>query len=213
VGVETNDSSNVGTIQLYTTTVTCTAPSTTPYTASDILQTKPTAITNPKFLATAGIQVGPGTGLVTKSAGDLGFSSFQYGTIVSYNLTGLVRAGTSASTAGYLSPNTTIAASAAYPFTTNTKAYLTLPQASLLSGMTVGLSTGPSGSNTVVVLVSNGSTATSFTLTLTGTTTFASIYNISSLFNAGDKLNLTVTYTGAGTSNTAQNLVVQLYLL
>jgi hypothetical protein len=70
VGVETNDTSDTGSIQLRTTTVGVTTPTAgQSYTASDILQTNPTTIDNPSYLASAGIQIGPGVDLVTKSAG------------------------------------------------------------------------------------------------------------------------------------------------
>jgi hypothetical protein len=213
VGVETNDSSNTGSIQLRATTVSCGTPSTTPYTASDILQTSPATFTNPTYLSSSGIQFGPGSGLVTKTAGTLGFSTYLYPTIVTYNLTGNVKDNSTARTGpGYLSPYTTVVSSSAYPYSSSSTSYFMVPQTALLAGMSVALSTGASSTYTVTVTVTNGSNSTGFALTLTGTTTLASMYNKSSLFNAGDKLNVSLTYTGAA-SNTAQNLVVQLYLI
>lgn len=62
--------------------------STDAYTASDILQTTPYTISDPTYLASTGIQIGPGTDLVTKSAGEKGFSTYIYPTVIYYGLKG-----------------------------------------------------------------------------------------------------------------------------
>ena len=54
------------------------------YTASDILQTNPAIITNPTYLSSAGIQLGPGTDLINKTAGGKGFSTYTYLTNLYY---------------------------------------------------------------------------------------------------------------------------------
>ena len=103
VGVETADSGNTGSAQLRTTTVGCVKPTSGQgYTASDIMQTNPTTITDPTFLASSGIQVGPGVDLVTKSAGSKGFSCYVYPTIIYYGLRGDVLTGVN----GWLWPGT-----------------------------------------------------------------------------------------------------------
>jgi hypothetical protein len=77
IGVETADPSNVGSIQLRSTTIGTVLPSVgQTYTASDILQTNPSTLPNPTYLASAGIQIGPGVDLVTKSAGQGPFSIY-----------------------------------------------------------------------------------------------------------------------------------------
>ena len=107
VGVETNDTTNLGSIQLRTTTVGVVRPTTgQTYSASDILQTTPATMTDPTYLASPGIQVGPGVDLVTKSAGNKGFSVYTYPTTVYYGLRGDISAGSSG---GYLWPGTTVA--------------------------------------------------------------------------------------------------------
>jgi hypothetical protein len=54
------------------------------YTASDILQTNPSTVVNPAYLASAGIQIGPGVDLVTKTAGGAPFSTYTYPTTIFY---------------------------------------------------------------------------------------------------------------------------------
>jgi len=94
VGVETNDSSNIGSIQLRTSSIGCVFPLTwETYTASDILQTTPVVITDPAYLASPGIQVGLGVDLVTKYAGSKPFLSYSYPTIIFYGLRGFMRDG------------------------------------------------------------------------------------------------------------------------
>lgn len=91
VGVETNDPALLGSIQLRSTTIgTKTPTGVQTYSASDILQTTPPTIADPTYLASTGIQVGPGTDLVTKSAGMRGFSTYVYPTILYYGLRGNV---------------------------------------------------------------------------------------------------------------------------
>lgn len=91
VGVETNDPSLTGSIQMRTTTIGTKLPiGTDTFTASDILQTTPAIIINPTYLASSGIQMGPGTDLVTKTAGNKGFSTYVYPSIIYYGLRGNV---------------------------------------------------------------------------------------------------------------------------
>ena len=79
VGVETNDPASIGSIQIRSTTVGVTYPTNTQsYTASDILQSTPSIINDPTYLGSPGIQIGPGSDLVTKSAGGKGFSTYTY---------------------------------------------------------------------------------------------------------------------------------------
>ena len=97
VGCEVNDPAIIptGSVQFRSTTIGTTTPVYTApsgtiqlYTASDILQTTPASVLNPTYLASAGIQIGPGTDLVTKSAGGLGCSTYVYPTTIYYGLKG-----------------------------------------------------------------------------------------------------------------------------
>jgi hypothetical protein len=216
VGVETNDTSNLGSIQLRTTTIGTVTPTIgQAYTASDILQTTPATITNPTYLASPGIQIGPGTDLVTKTAGSKGFSTFIYPTTVYYGLKGSVK---DASTSAYLWPGTQAIANNVFPDPGTPIAYYRLQQPALLSGIWTSLSIAPDSTNSVIFLVKYtpaavGGTITDtvFTTTLTGSVVEASFYNGSVALNAGDRIHLYMTYTG-GNANLAHDVSVQLDL-
>ena len=122
VGVETNDGSTGptganGSIQMRSTTVGVVLPSYTTlgppgatgpqsYTASDVLQTTPTTVISPAYLASPGIQIGPGVDLVTKTAGGLGLSTYTYPLTIAYGLKGDLVNGNAA---GFLWPGTQLA--------------------------------------------------------------------------------------------------------
>lgn len=122
VGCEVNDASieKTGSVQLRSTTlgtktpVAATGPSGTieAYTSADILQTTPSIILNPSYLASSGIQVGPGSDLVTKTAGGKGFSTYVYPTTIYYGLKGNLTSGT---TAGWLWPGTQAVSAGTFP--------------------------------------------------------------------------------------------------
>jgi hypothetical protein len=212
VGVETNDTVSspnpVGSIQLRSTTIGVGGFASSPYTASDILQTKPATISDPTYLASSGIQVGPGTDLVTKSAGGFPFSTFVYPTIVYYGLKGDLRSGT----AGYLWPGTQAVSAGTFPDATTPPAYFRVQQPLLLSGMYASLNIAPGGANSVTLTVyQNGVSTGTYTTTISGTATFNTFYNGSVRFNTGDYLSLYVSYTGGG-ANLAHDLTVQLDL-
>ena len=150
VGVETNDVGNIGSIQLRTTTAGVVVPTgTQAYTASDILQTTPATITNPTYLASAGIQIGPGTDLVTKSAGNKGFSTYVYPTIIYYGLRGNITSGPSG---GYLWPGTQTVSAGQYPDTGLPAAFFRAQQPTLISGLSGSLNAAPGGTGNTVTL-------------------------------------------------------------
>ena len=150
VGVETNDVGNIGSIQLRTTTAGVVVPTgTQAYTASDILQTTPATITNPTYLASAGIQIGPGTDLVTKTAGNKGFSTYVYPTIVYYGLRGNITSGPSG---GYLWPGTQTVSAGQYPDTGLPAAFFRAQQPTLISGLSGSLNAAPGGTGNTVTL-------------------------------------------------------------
>ena len=151
VGVETNDITgpNIGSIQLRSTTVGVVYPTFgQSYTASDILQSTPPTITDPTYLASAGIQVGPGTDLVTKSAGSKGFSTYVYPTIIYYGLQGNIRTGPAT---GFLWPGTQPAASG-YPDTSVPAAFFRAQQPTLISGLSASLNAAP-GTGTITLSI------------------------------------------------------------
>jgi hypothetical protein len=215
VGVETADTNNTGSIQLRSTTVGVVIPTSgQSYTASDILQTNPTTITDPTYLASAGIQVGPGTDLVTKSAGAKGFSTYIYPSTIYYGLKGDIKSGPSG---GYLWPGTQAISAGQFPDTTSPPAYYRIQQPCLLSGMSAGLNQAPGTGNTLTFLVrytpiATGTvTDTAFTVTFGATDLVQTYYNASLRLTTGDRLHVYITYTG-NNGNAAQDLTVQLDL-
>jgi hypothetical protein len=217
VGVETADSTNAGSIQLRATTIgTVTPTAGQSYTASDILQTNPATIVNPTYLASAGIQVGPGVDLVTKTAGGKGFSTYIYPTTIYYGLKGIINVGKSAA---YLWPGTQ-AVSADFPDDGAPAAYYRIQQPSILSGISAGLSTACGSGNTLTVLVRHTPFGQSiqdtlFTVVFSGEAEIAkSFYSASRTVNTGDFIHVYLTYTPPNPSNlnAAQDLTVQLDL-
>jgi hypothetical protein len=218
VGVETADANDTGSIQLRTTTIGTVTPTTgQTYTASDILQTNPPTIANPTYLASAGIQVGPGTDLITKTAGSKGFSTYVYPTIIYYGLKGAI---TSATSGAYLWPGTQAISGGVFPDSTTPPAFFRIQQPVIISGLSIGLNVAPGGTNTVVFLIrytpiSTGVvTDTAFTITLTGTTVIGNYYNSSLSLNTGDKIHLYMTYTtgSGGNANAANDITAQIDL-
>jgi hypothetical protein len=211
VGVETNDPSSLGSIQLRSTTIGTVGP-TGSYKNSDILQTTPSVITNPTYLASPGIQIGPGTDLVTKTAGGRGFSTYTYPMVVYYGLRGNIK---SINAAGYLWPGTQGITGGSYPDTTIPPAYFRVQQPVLLSGLSVGLNTAPDAGHSVTVLVRYTPIATgtvtdsAFTVTLSDAQVTANYYNSSLRLATGDRIHVYVSYTG-NNANTGHDLTVQL---
>ena len=213
IGVETNDPlNNTGSIQMRATTCGVVYPITgQTYTASDILQTTPPTIANPTYLASPGIQVGPGTDLVTKSAGSKGFSTYIYPTTLYYGLKGNI---TSAPSGGYLWPGTQAASAGVFPDPGLPAAYYRCQQPVLIAGLYCALNVAPGGATSItwtvrVTPVGGAITDTLFTVTLTGTLTTGTFYNSSYRCNTGDQIHVFVSYTGA---TAAHDMTVQVDL-
>ena len=217
VGVETNDPNNTGSIQLRSTTVGVVTPAINmneSYTSSDILQTTPADISDPTYLASAGIQIGPGTDLVTKTAGSKGFSSYVYPTIVYYGLKGNIKDG---AVSGYLWPGTQ-AVSNNFPDSTvpPNAAYFRIQQPSILSGLSASLTSGPSSSDKITILVKytpvNGTIQDSvFTVEFTSIKPLTqNFYKGSLRLNTGDKIHVYIISTDNQTAG--HDLTVQLDL-
>ena len=214
VGVETNAGAT-GAIQLRSTTVGTVTPSAGhSYTASDILQTTPATISDPTYLASPGIQLGPGTDLVAKTAGGKGFSSYVYPTTLFYGLGGDLKTGGSSN--AYMWVGTQQATNNVVPDPNlTTPAYYRIQQPALLAGMAVFARTGPGTGHTTTLTVrrtpKGGSIAdvSGYTVVLTGTDVSGAFYSGSETFGAGDYLHLQVQNTG-GNANTTHDLQVQL---
>jgi hypothetical protein len=225
VGIETADSSNIGSIQLRATTVGCVKPTAgQTYTASDILQTYPSTVINPTYLATAGIQIGPGVDLVTKSAGNKPFSTYVYPTTIYYGLRGNLRDGLNANTNGYLWPGTQAASKSGpnsiFPDTTLPPAFYRMQQPTILAGINISVTTPPGASNvSTVFTVSHTPVGTSnivpipgYSIILLSTNTNKSFYNTSHDLEAGDLLHLGVVYNNGASNNATADITVQLDL-
>jgi hypothetical protein len=212
IGVETADVSNTGSIQLRTTTVgTVTPTAGQTYTNSDILQTYPATIANPTYLASAGIQVGPGVDLITKSAGGKGFSSYIYPTTLFYGLKGAIKNLAD----GYLWLGTQAVSNNNFPDSSAPPAFYRIQQPTILSGLSAALATAPGAGNSIVVLVQYtpvGGTITStlFTVTFGATDISKSFYSSSQNLNSGDRLH--VYLSGITGNNTATDFSLQLDL-
>jgi hypothetical protein len=213
VGVETADSSNTGSIQMRATTVGTVRPTAgQAYTASDILQTNPSTVTDPTYLASAGIQIGPGTDLITKTAGGKGFSTYIYPSTVYYGLKGDIKSG---SNGAYLWPGTMAISNTVFPDPGTPPAYYRIQQPTIVSGMSAGLNIAPGTGNTVTLLLRytpyGGSLTdiTAFTVTFGATDRFQNFYNGSFSLNTGDYLHVYMSYTG-GNANGAHDLTLQL---
>lgn len=214
VGVETNDGAN-GSIQLRSTTVGVVVPGAGElYTASDILQTTPSIVTNPTYLASPGIQVGPGTDLVTKTAGGGPFSTYVYPTIIYYGLKGDLKTG-GTPTGAYMWPGTQAATNNTFPDPGPTPAFFRVQQPFILSGINIFMSTAPGTGNTTTFKVRRtpylGTIADvpNYSITLGATDTNWAYYNTSQTFGTGDLIHVFVSYTG-GAANTTHDITVQL---
>jgi len=212
VGVETDEISGLGSIQLRSTTVGVVQPNGDSWTASDILQTTPVQISNPTYLASPGIQIGPGVDLVTKTAGGRGFSTWTYPTTLYYGLKGNITSGV----AGYLWPGTQQVNAGSFPDSGTPPAYYRCQQPCIISGLSAGLNiaSGVGLSVTIEVRYSRnnivGTVYTSpITVTLSDTEIVANFYNNTVDLNTGDRVHLYVSYTG-NNANHAHDLTVQL---
>lgn len=218
VGVETNNGAT-GAVQLRATTVGVKVPGVgESYTASDILQTTPPTVVDPTYLASPGIQIGPGVDLVTKTAGGKPFSTYVYPTIVYYGLRGSLKDGGSSN--AYMWPGTQGASNNTFPDpTTNPAAFFRIQQPILLAGFNVYLGTAPGAAHTTQFTVrrtaSGGSIAdvSGYTLSFTGTEQSKSYYNSTQTFGTGDLLHLYVQNTsGSLVANNTADITVQVDL-
>ena len=196
VGVETNDIGGTGSIQMRSTTVGTVKPTGTQgYINSDILQSQPIIITNPTYLASSGIQIGPGTDLVTKSAGGKAFSTYVYPTTLFYGVIG------NNNRDGYLWPGTVLS-SGSYPDQTTPAARYMIQQPLILAGISASLNSAGGGASVVITVCKNASTGgslsnpTVFTITLSSATLNKSFYNGSVDFSSGDYISVFISISG-----------------
>ena len=216
VGVETDDSSGLGSIQIRSSSIggpKQLVPLT--FTSSDILQTYPTVIANPSYLASPGIQIGPGVDLITKSAGGKSFTTYSYPTTLYYGLRGLLKDGPAQGVTGYFWPGTQTASNQ-FPDTTLPAGYYRIQQPAILSGINIHSNTPTSenGGVTFTVYRSPGGTGitliSNYTFGLTATQTDLAYYNTTQDLAAGDLIHVGVVYSGGGNNNTIGDISIQL---
>lgn len=218
VGVETNNGAT-GAIQLRSTTIGTVTPTAGQlYTASDILQTTPSTVEDPTYLASPGIQIGPGTDLVTKTAGGKPFSTYVYPTVIYYGLKGDLKLGGSAD--AYMWPGTQAATNNVFPDKDLINpAFYRVQQPFILSGIIcfMKLPSPPGTHNGTTVTVSVwrtpfGGTITAvpgYSLVFSGTDTFKAYYNSSLTFGAKDLIHVRIQCSNINNSN-AHDVTVQL---
>ena len=168
------------------------------YAGCDILQSSPQASNGGN-----GIQIGPGTDLVTKTAGTHAFTTFVTPTTHQYCLNNSVPNGTH-----YLWPGTITTAD-------NTQVFTRFQQKSILQGMFINLRTAPGTGNSTTVTILKSTTgvagsgvATLMTATISGTDKSATCYTASVDFAQFEYLAVQVVDSGPN----AADLVVEIDL-
>lgn len=158
------------------------------YAGSDILQNAPQA-----GAGTNGIQIGPGTDLITRTAGNHAFTTYVTPTTLIYGLQGNVQNATR-----YLWPGVQAGADA-------TQIFYRFQQQTILQGMFVNVRTAPGGATSFTVTVlrsttgtSGSGTPTAMTVTLAGAATSATNYLSSVDFEQGDYLCVQIASTAPG---------------
>ncbi len=175
------------------------------YAGSDILQNAPQA-----GAGTNGIQIGPGTDLITRTAGTHPFTTYVTPTTLTYGLNAGI-ASSGAGTVRYCWPGTLSNAG------DTTQVFYRFQQKTILQGIFINLRTAPGVGQSVVVTILKSSTGvagsgvpTAMTATIAGATTSATNYLTSVDFAQFDYLAVQV--TGVGNANAAADLTVELDL-
>ena len=179
-----------------------------------------TAVATSSLIPTAqtpGIQIGPGTDLVTRSAGGLGFTSYIQPNILFY---GVAHDLNSTTPFGYLWPGTLPADAfkGTYPDTSTPIAFYRAQEPVLVTGMSIAVGTPPGSGQYITVTVCKNaagtpsavpSNPTSITITLSGNTSVGTYYNTSVFFATGDYLSV---HLNSSSGSAAANLSLQVDL-
>jgi hypothetical protein len=167
------------------------------YAGSDILQNAPQA-----GAGTNGIQIGPGTDLVTRTAGTHAFTTYVTPTTQDYGLNGNV-----ASAVRYLWPGVQTAGDV-------TQVFYRFQQKTILQGMFVNLRTAPGTGDTVTVTVLKSTTGvvgtgapTTMKVVISGTATSGLNYLTSVDFAQFDYVAVQISSTAGGS---AADMIVEL---
>jgi hypothetical protein len=172
------------------------------YSGGDILQNAPQA-----GFGTNGIQIGPGTDLVTRTACTHAFTTYVTPSTLIYGINAGI-ASSGAGTVRYAWPGTLTSTG------DTTQVFYRFQQRTILQGLFINLRTAPGVGQSVVVTillsktgVAGSGVPTAMTATITGAATSATNYLTSVDFAQFDYLAVQV--TGLGGANAAADLVVE----
>lgn len=172
------------------------------YAGGDILQNAPQA-----GAGTNGVQIGPGTDLVTRTACTHAFSTYVTPSTLIYGLNAGI-ASSAVGTVRYAWPGTLASTGDV------TQVFYRFQQKSIVQGIFINLRTAPGVGQSVVVTLLKSTTGvagsgvpTSMTATIAGALTSATNYLTSVDFAQGDFL--AVQITGVGNANAAADLIVE----
>jgi len=170
------------------------------YAGGDVLQNAPQA-----GFGTNGIQIGPGTDLITRTACNHPFTTFVTPSTLDYALQGNVN-----DAVRYYWPGVQTAGD-------TTQVFYRFQQKSILQGMSINMRVAPGGANAVVVTILKSSTGvvgsgvpTAMTATISGANTAAFQYTVSVDFAQGDYL--AVQTDGIPAAGAAADMVIELDL-
>jgi hypothetical protein len=168
------------------------------YAGGDILQNAPQA-----GFGTNGIQIGPGTDLITRTACNHPFTTFVTPTTLDYGLQGNVN-----DAIRYYWPGVQTAGDA-------TQVFYRFQQKSIVQGMSINMRVAPGGANTVVVTILKSTTGvagsgvpTAMTATVSGASTSAFQYGVSVDFAQGEYL--AVQTDGIPVAGAAADMLIEL---
>jgi hypothetical protein len=170
------------------------------YAGGDILQNAPQA-----GFGTNGIQLGPGTDLITRTSCNHPFTTFVTPTTLDYALNGNVN-----DAIRYYWPGVQTSGD-------TTQVFYRFQQKSILQGMSINMRVAPGGTNSVVVTILKSTTGavgsgvpTPMTATISGTNTLATNYIVSVDFAQGEYL--AVQTYGAPGAGSAADMIIELDL-
>ena len=170
------------------------------YAGGDVLQNSPQA-----GYGTNGIQIGPGTDLITRTACNHPFTTFVTPTTLDYGLQGNVN-----NAIRYYWPGVQTAGD-------TTQVFYRFQQKSILQGMSINMRVAPGGTDSVVVTVLKSTTGvvgsgvpTAMTATISGANTSANNYIVSVDFMQGEYL--AVQTVGAPSSGSAADMIIEIDL-
>jgi hypothetical protein len=170
------------------------------YAGGDLLQNAPQS-----GFGTNGIQIGPGTDLITRTACNHPFTTFVTPTTLAYGLNGGI-----INAIRYYWPGVQVAGDP-------TQVFYRFQQKSIVQGMSVNLRVAPGGANAVTITVLKSTTGvvgsgvpTAMTVTISGANTSANNYIVSVDFAAGEYL--AVQSAGSPGAGVAADMVTQLDL-